>query len=179
MKLFGLVLISATAAAVTLGHRQARDLAASANGASSFGPGNNNKIGFAEPNEDSGKGGNKKKKPAPKKPSNAQKKPANESDDGEGKKKKKKKRIDCDDEAVLAKYIEELLAPNETHDDISNYVKCKKENKRKLKKEHKKYKKNHLKEQKKLKQEDNKNYKNKEFYNLISQESSRTEPEEQ
>ena len=58
----------------------------------------------------------------------------------------------------------------ETHDDISNYVKCKKTNKKKEQKQHKKLKENHKKEQKKLKQMDKEKY-NEEFYGIISQES--------
>merc|ERR1712050_574853 len=93
---------------------------------------------------------------------------------GEKKKKIKKKKIDCTDEALVQKYVEELLQPNETHDDISNYVKCKKTNKKKEQKQHKKLKENHKKEQKKLKQMDKEKY-TEEFYGIISQESSRSE----
>merc|ERR1711962_282309 len=122
MKLLGLVLISVTAAASPYHYRQPRDLANAANGGFGAGPGSNNKLSLTEGFE--GKGAKKAKK--------ANKKAAKESgDSGEKKKKTKKKKIDCEDEAVLAKYIEELLQPNETHDDISNYVKCKKPNKKK------------------------------------------------
>ena len=81
-------------------------------------------------------------------------------------------KIDCENEKEVMKYIEELLHPNETHDDISNYVKCKKPNKKKAKKEHKKYKNNHDKEQNKLNKEDKNKYTD-EFFNMISQESSK------
>merc|ERR1711937_752882 len=163
MKLFGLVLISLTAAASPYHYRQPRDLANAANGGFGAGPGSNNKLSLTEGFE--GKGAKKAKKEG-KKDKKASKKAAKESGDSDAKKKKtKKKKIDCEDEAVLAKYIEELLQPNETHDDISNYVKCKKPNKKKEQKEHKK-----------LKQQDNKKY-NEQFYGLISQESSRSEAE--
>merc|ERR1712147_206448 len=173
MKLYGIVLIGLASAASPYHYRKPRDLAAAANG-----PGANNKVvlsdGFTGKAEKKEK---KKDKKANKQPKPA--KAAKEETGGEegGKKKNKKKKINCEDEAVVAKYIEELLAPNETHDDISNYVKCKKPNKEKEKKEHKKYKNNHKKEQKKLKQQDKKKY-NEEFYGLISQESSRSEEEQ-
>merc|ERR1711935_461499 len=160
MKIFGLVLIGLTSAASPYYYRRSpRDLTASANGASSFGPGSNNKVslseGFTGKAEKQSKKADKKANKENKKAGKA----AKESGDGNGEEKKqKKKKIDCEDEAIVAKYIEELLAPNETHDDISNYVKCKKTNKKKELKEHKKYKNNHKKEQKKLKQQDKKKY---------------------
>merc|ERR1712021_240885 len=173
MKIFGLLLIGLTSAASPYYYRRSpRDLTASANGASSFGPGSNNKLSLSEGfTGKADKQANKESKKAGK----AAKESGGGNNDGE-KKKQKKKKIDCEDEAIVAKYIEELLAPNETHDDISNYVKCKKTNKKKELKEHKKYKNNHKKEQKKLKQQDKKKY-NEQFYGLISQESSRTEGE--
>merc|ERR1711935_812983 len=179
MKIFGLVLIGLTSAASPYYYRRSpRDLTASANGAS-FGPGSNNKVslseGFTGKAEKQSKKADKKANKESKKAGKAAKESGGGNDDGE-KKKQKKKKIDCEDEAIVAKYIEELLAPNETHDDISNYVKCKKTNKKKELKEHKKYKNNHKKEQKKLKQQDKKKY-NEQFYGLISQESSRTEGE--
>merc|ERR1711937_1029747 len=130
MKLFGLVLISLTAAASPYHYRQPRDLANAANGGFGAGPGSNNKLSLTEGFE--GKGAKKAKKEG-KKDKKASKKAAKESGDSG-------------------------------------------ENKKKEQKEHKKYKENHKKEQKKLKQQDNKKY-NEQFYGLISQESSRSEAE--
>merc|ERR1719410_1223710 len=145
MKLFGLFVIATAAAASPYHYRQPRDVADAENDDSSI----------AAMAADAGKKSEKAKKKAAK-------------ESGEKKQKKiKKKKIDCTDEALVQKCVEELLQPNETHDDISNYVKCKKTNKKKEQK-------NHKKEQKKLKQMDKEKY-NEEFYGIISQESSRSE----
>merc|ERR1711935_1284633 len=121
MKIFGLVLIGLTSAASPYYYRRSpRDLTASANGASSFGPGSNNKLslseGFTGKAEKQSKKADKKANKESKKAGKAAKESGGGNDDGE--KKQKKKKIDCEDEAIVAKYIEELLAPNETHDDI-------------------------------------------------------------
>merc|ERR1712176_333500 len=83
MKLFGLVLISLTAAASPYHYRQPRDLANAANGGFGAGPGSNNKLSLTEVFE--GKGAKKAKKEG-KKDKKASKKAAKESGDSGEKK---------------------------------------------------------------------------------------------
>lgn len=73
-------------------------------------------------------------------------------------KKPKKQLVDCTDEKLMLKLLEELLLPNETHEDISNYVKCKKVNKKKEQKIAQGLHNQVIKEQKDIEKQDEKIY---------------------
>merc|ERR1712021_246726 len=97
MKIFGLVLIGLTSAASPYYYRRSpRDLTASANGASSFGPGSNNKLslseGFTGKAEKQSKKADKKANKESKKAGKAAKESGGGNDDGEKKKQKKNKK---------------------------------------------------------------------------------------